>query len=389
MSPIKYAETALIESAPAPPLKSTKVVVLGLGRDYFLSFGSFYIPPKPPHPDLGATRLSRTTRMTRFLSLLPVFVLAGFAATAAPRLILPPDSIGVEYRNNKMLIKHRVVAGETLYGLSRRYAVPIEQIVETNPSLKGALVTGQVVLVPRARVVLTPAAPRSPVPAATAAAARSLSTDERGNRVYTVQKGQTLYAVARLFQLPPADLARLNGLPANVGVKTGQRLVIVPATAAKPTVAPATVAAAAPANPQPMAPAPAATSAPKPAATPAPTPAAPTANKDTTRSPVQVAEERTPERASEIVRRITESGLAAKIEGTGTDKYLALHKTAAVGTIMQVRNIMNGQSVYVRVIGQLPDTGENSNILVRLSPRAVQRLSTPDSRFRVETSYVP
>jgi hypothetical protein len=56
---------------------------------------------------------------------------------------------------------------------------------------------------------------------------------------------------------------------------------------------------------------------------------------------------------------------------------------------MQVRNIMNGQSVYVRVIGQLPDTGENSNILVRLSPRAVQRLATPDSRFRVETSYVP
>jgi hypothetical protein len=50
---------------------------------------------------------------------------------------------------------------------------------------------------------------------------------------------------------------------------------------------------------------------------------------------------------------------------------------------------MNGQSVYVRVIGVLPNTGENNNILVRLSPRAVQRLATPDARFRVETSYVP
>jgi rare lipoprotein A (peptidoglycan hydrolase) len=86
---------------------------------------------------------------------------------------------------------------------------------------------------------------------------------------------------------------------------------------------------------------------------------------------------------------VTESGLAAVIEGGGTDKYLALHKTAPVGTIMQVRNIMNGQSVYVRVIGQLPDTGENSNVLVRISRRAVQKLATPDSRFRVETSYVP
>ncbi|WP_165768266.1 RlpA-like double-psi beta-barrel domain-containing protein [Hymenobacter amundsenii] len=56
---------------------------------------------------------------------------------------------------------------------------------------------------------------------------------------------------------------------------------------------------------------------------------------------------------------------------------------------MEVRNIMNGQAVYVRVIGRLPDTGENTSILIRLSKRAVQRLATPDQRFRVETSYVP
>jgi LysM repeat protein len=339
--------------------------------------------------------------MTRFLSLLPAFFLAGFAATAAPRPVLPPDSIGVEYRNNKVFIKHRVVAGETLYGLSRRYAVPVEQIVETNSSLKGALVTGQVVLVPRTRVVLTTPAPTTAAQAsapANTAAARSLVTDNNGNRVYTVQKGQTLYAVARLFQLAPADLARLNGLPATTGVKVGQRLIIVPATQSKaPATTPATVnspaptaSAETPATPAPTA-APAA-AAPKPVVTaPVPVRTAPvTANtKDSVRTPVQEAEERAPERASEIVRRVTESGLATKIEGTGTDKYLALHKTAAVGTIMQVRNIMNGQSVYVRVIGQLPDTGENSNILVRLSPRAVQRLATPDNRFRVETSYVP
>ncbi|WP_165963528.1 LysM peptidoglycan-binding domain-containing protein [Hymenobacter radiodurans] len=336
--------------------------------------------------------------MTRFLLLLPAFVLAGFAATAAPRLALPPDSIGVEYRNNKMFIKHRVAAGETLYGLSRRYSVPVEQIVETNSSLKGALVTGQVVLVPRIRVVLTTPAPtstsaRPSAPANTVAAARSLPTDSNGNRVYTVQKGQTLYAVARLFQLAPADLARFNNLPATTGVKVGQRLIIVPAGAKAPATAAATPPSAPVEAPATAAPA----SAPAPA-TPKPVVSAPvpartapvTANtKDSVRTPAQIAEERAPERASEVVRRVTESGLATKIEGTGTDKYLALHKTAAVGTIMQVRNIMNGQSVYVRVIGQLPDTGENSNILVRLSPRAVQRLSTPDSRFRVETSYVP
>ncbi|AMR26731.1 hypothetical protein A0257_06150 [Hymenobacter psoromatis] len=103
----------------------------------------------------------------------------------------------------------------------------------------------------------------------------------------------------------------------------------------------------------------------------------------------EVAETKSPTRASELSGRRTEVGIAAPIASSGTDKYLALHKTAPIGTIMQVKNQMNGQSVYVRVIGVLPDTGENDNILVRLSPRAVQKLGTTDSKFRVETSYVP
>ena len=115
------------------------------------------------------------------------------------------------------------------------------------------------------------------------------------------------------------------------------------------------------------------------------TPASP-AEKEKEESP---KEDRTPSRASEVLARVVETGLGAPIEKSLTDKYLALHKTAPVGTIMQVKNAMNGQSVYVRVIGKLPDTGENNNILVRLSPRAVQKLGTADSRFRVETNYIP
>ncbi|UOR06494.1 LysM peptidoglycan-binding domain-containing protein [Hymenobacter aerilatus] len=300
-----------------------------------------------------------------------------------------PDSIGVEYRGNKMLIKHLVTAGETLYGLSRRYKVTVESIVEANPQLQGALVKGQVVLVPRTRVVLTPAPAARATAAAPATAitpaARALPTDARGNHVYTVKPGQTLFSIAQRFGVSTTDLIRLNRLPASGTVNANQLLVIVPApaggvVAAKPT----------PTRPAPVAPVPAATT---PAA---PRPEDPDRNRPKeTPAPAETTatddpeDERAPEHASEIVSRVRESGLAAIIEGSTTEKYLALHKTAPVGTIMQVRNIMNGQSVYVRVIGHLPDTGDNANMLVRLSPRAVQRLVTPDQRFRVETSYVP
>lgn len=353
--------------------------------------------------------------MSRFPLLSAAFVFAGFSALAAPRPVAPPDSIGVEYRGNKLLIKHRVAPGETLYGLARRYKVPVEDIVEANSGQKGALVTDQVVLVPRNRVVLSqPAAPRAT--AAAPAATRALLTDARGNKIYKVEPGMTLFAIARRFQTTPAELARLNSFATTYNVRVGQS-VIVAATSAAPAAA-RPVAAAAPAPVRSTAPVAAPAARPErneeaekaareareradlarekdarekeareraarerardSAAAPAVTPEAPTAEKD-----------RGPSRASEIVRRVSESGLATSIQTDASDKYLALHKTAPVGTIMQVRNIMNGQSVYVRVIGQLPDTGENTNILVRLSKKAVQRLATPDQRFRVETNYVP
>ena len=50
---------------------------------------------------------------------------------------------------------------------------------------------------------------------------------------------------------------------------------------------------------------------------------------------------------------------------------------------------MHGQVVYVRVIGKLPETGENERVVVRLSKKAYQKLGAVDPRFRVELSYMP
>ena len=81
--------------------------------------------------------------------------------------------------------------------------------------------------------------------------------------------------------------------------------------------------------------------------------------------------------------------MAAVIDGNSdTRKYLALHPTAPVGTIMRVRNEMTNLSVFVRVVGKLPDTGANNNVLIRLSPAAQEALGALDGKFRVELSYL-
>jgi LysM repeat protein len=323
--------------------------------------------------------------MTIILSLLTVLALNGpDAENPSLSKSAPADSIGVEMRNGQRFVKHRVAAGETLTALTRIYRVSLAQITAANPQITNGLGVGQIVYVPRPLTGKAAAAAKAPAAAATSAPAGGAIP-----ATYTVAKGETLFGIARRFQLTPEELIKLNKLPANGSVRVGQQLLL---SAAENNV-PAAATAAAP-KPAPTRPA-------EVEAVPAPkTPAAPAPDK-----PAQIAtvtppttekekeevekEERTPTRAGELLSRVVEAGLGAPIDKSVTDKYLALHKTAPVGTIMQVRNNMNGQSVYVRVIGKLPDTGENNNILVRLSPRAMQKLGTNDSRFRVETNYIP
>ena len=85
---------------------------------------------------------------------------------------------------------------------------------------------------------------------------------------------------------------------------------------------------------------------------------------------------------------VKESGLAAMIEGSTTSKkYLALHRTAPVGTVIGVRNEMNDQMVFVRVLGKLPDVGDNDRIIMRISKAAYDNISAIDQKFRVELTY--
>ncbi len=317
--------------------------------------------------------------MSLLASLLIINVLHGPLTTLPPSPKLPADSIGQEMRGGQRFVRHRVAPGETMFALARRYKVSVDQITSANPQLKAGLGVGEVVLIPRRGAAARSTAAKAPAALASPAPALGTATVATPAR-YTVAKGETLFGIARRYNLSPAELLQLNHLPTGGSVRVGQELLLRAAEAGALPVAATPEPKAAPVAP---APEPAAKINPAaPAQIATVTPATPAEREE-------APEARTPTRASELAGRKTDVGIAAPISSSGTDKYLALHKTAPVGTIMQVKNQMNGQSVYVRVIGVLPDTGENDNILVRLSPRAMQKLGTSDAKFRVETSYVP
>src|SRR4051812_14276034 len=60
----------------------------------------------------------------------------------------PLDSVGVSKINNKLNIRYMVEPGETIYGLSTRYGTSVSDLLEINPELENGLKVGQVINIP-------------------------------------------------------------------------------------------------------------------------------------------------------------------------------------------------------------------------------------------------
>ncbi len=60
----------------------------------------------------------------------------------------PLDSIGVTKINNKLHVRYLVEPGETVYGISTRYKVPVSELLEINEELEKGLKVGQIINIP-------------------------------------------------------------------------------------------------------------------------------------------------------------------------------------------------------------------------------------------------
>ncbi|QNF31422.1 LysM peptidoglycan-binding domain-containing protein [Adhaeribacter swui] len=295
----------------------------------------------------------------------------------------PADSIGTVKVNGVPLIRHQVTAKETIYSVARKYGVAVAKIKQVNPDLK-TLQIGQVILVPFAASfakkepdahLTKTAVPKGNRVLVSSQPIGPALFDAQGNGVHQVDKQQTLFSIARQYGVSINDLKKWNNLPDNT-VQNNQTLIVKPheqtaKTNTNPEVSPV----------KPV----------KPESTAVATNPVVVARPETVRADNPVAQPEETEAAAaprQSFSLVTESGLAELIsEGKSGSKYLALHRTAPVGSFITVRNLMNNQAVSVRVIGKLPEIGTNDKVVVKVSKRAYQRLGALDKRFMVEVQY--
>lgn len=117
-------------------------------------------------------------------------------------------------------IVHTVEKGQTLYAISKHYAVPLDAITEANPGAAQGLSIGQVLLIPRKEQ-----------------SRKELKTAPQlsdGELLHTVAKRETLYGISKKYGVSQEDLRRWNPDLA-YGVRIGMVLHV---QVAKSTAAP-------------------------------------------------------------------------------------------------------------------------------------------------------
>ena len=275
---------------------------------------------------------------------------------------------------------HIVEKGETLFSISKKYNVPPDDIKKWNNLQSNVISIGQTLVIKKIETTNTSSQKENEV-------------SSQKEELYEVKKGETLYALSRKFNVPVDDIINWNKLD-DLSLKEGQKLRIKYPEKGEPKENVVNKETIQENNQDKIA---------KTKEIPLENPDSRGESKDVKENvvkdpiPTKKVENdsdikikpSSDQEVDEFVE-VVERGVAELIPNTSdVRKYLALHRTAKVGTIIRVRNEMNDREIWARVINKLPDTGDNKNVLVKISQAAYDQLGALDKKFRVVVTYIP
>lgn len=277
------------------------------------------------------------------------------------------DSIGFKKEGIKNFVLYKVGAKQTLYSIVKRYGATVSEYKTANPGTSDVVQVGQILKVPYKGIVNSGGNYATILTDGTSGDAIISSqgqTEDIKMVTHVVGPGQTLYGVASKYKVQMADLRKWNNL-SNDKLEVGQVLIIDQkeyerAKKANELPDPNQIVKINPETNQP-----------------------------------ELYKEADVKQTSEVVKtatgykKVIQTGIAELIDVEDkSGKYLALHRTAPVGTLINVKNFSNGQTIWVKVIGKLPPAAANDKVIIKLSPRAFEKLNPIDNRIRAELNYM-
>jgi len=260
------------------------------------------------------------------------------------------DSLGLKKENNKTFLLFKVGPKQSLFSILKRYNLSLTEFKSANSNVEIPVKTGEILYIPLHYLEESNPAPK--------VVEEKVTEAPKEAEIHIVAPKQGLLSVANMHKVTMAELRKWNNLTSD-RLQEGQRLIVSDPSGTKSTIA-----------------------VDKASLLPAKTTAAVTPP-----APAPVAEAPAKEKGPEDIKKKIETGIAELIDvPDNSGKFLALHRTAPIGTLVLVKNLTNNQSIWVKVIGRLP--GGDSKVIIKLSPKAFEKLNAVDKRVRAEISYL-
>ena len=257
----------------------------------------------------------------------------GMAANATQKFVHYLEPTG-------LVLIESLQPGMTLYGLSRKYNVSLDSILQANPDLNpGAIPLGYPVNIPIYPKAISCAAPED--------------DDAAIPLYYRVEPKETLYRISRVYlEVTPEQIISLNPR-VDAGLSIGQVIHIGWYTPQKNTHSPAGAT-----------------------------------KQMTGDSSVFVVKDYNKEYKTEgkIIRE--QKGLAVWKPGNMQSHFYVLHPTAKVGSYMEITNPMLQKTLTAKVAGNIPPGLYQSNVGLVVSPSVARALGVLDQQFYARWKFV-
>ncbi|MCS7073826.1 MAG: LysM peptidoglycan-binding domain-containing protein, partial [Bacteroidia bacterium] len=251
----------------------------------------------------------------------------------------PLDSLGLKVENGRVFILHEVDPGETLFAISQRYKVSIEDIRQYNNGLNWSIQTGQILKIPRfmrktnqetTEMLENKSQNKSDV-----------IKLEKKPVFHTVQEGDNLYNVSQKYGITVRQLIDFNKLESTL-LSPGQQLIVgfreqpVLVETEKPTLP----------------------------------------SRDSISIPsTAVIEPYFDPYRKKYFWNVQETGLLDTIQSSYIDpeKFYGLHNFLPEGAIVEIRHPVTNRSVFVKIVGKLED-GTSSQTILQVTDKTIRYL---------------
>lgn len=245
------------------------------------------------------------------------------------------------------LVSHTIKAKENLNALAQKYGTTVESIKKLNNLRSSSLRIGQVLKIEATTAEadeIQQETVTQPVVNTKAIVSTPIAKSD-GSFEHTVATGETIYSIAKKYNLTTYQLKTVNNITDNE-LTIGQKLTIKGAT---PTNTEEEESDAA----------------------------------ETTKDP----KIKQPSRFGLV--QFNEKGIAVWIADQDLDptKMLVLHRTAPVGTIIKVMNPMTNRSAYAKVVGKFTENETTKDVIIVMTKAVADAVGALDKRFFCNLNY--